>query len=163
MKKYFILILIFIPLVFCSGIEIVADKPGSDWIEVDGQDPRIIKAYIIAPDRNDISIMIMMEEVTSSSNLVVSEIIDSYKSGLMSNDLFKEGDYEKKLDVKIGNNVWGILTFRRQYDQFYICHNSYLTVKGNAIISITFFTLTQEDFDKYFTEVKLFLEKIQLK
>jgi len=163
MKKYFIMVFLFIPLMICSGIEIVSDIPGGDWIEIESQDPIIVKSYIIKPDRNDISIMIMAEDMPSDSDLVVSEIIDSYKVGLMSNDLFKEGDYERKLNVEIGNNVWGILTFRKKYDQFHIYHNSYITVKGNAIVYITFFTLTEEDYNKYFDEVKLFLEKVQLK
>jgi len=113
MKKYFIMVFLFIPLMICSGIEIVSDIPGGDWIEIESQDPIIVKSYIIKPDRNDISIMIMAEDMPSDSDLVVSEIIDSYKVGLMSNDLFKEGDYERKLNVEIGNNVWGILTFRK--------------------------------------------------
>ena len=162
MKKFFILIFLFVPLVICSGIEIIVDKPGNDWIEIDSQSPKILKTYIIAPDRNDISVMIMTEEVKTNSDIPISQVIDGYKSGLMTNDLFKEGDYERKLDVKIGNYVWGVLTFRRQYDQFYICHNSYITVKENVIINITFFTLTQEDFDKYFEEVKMLLEKIKI-
>jgi hypothetical protein len=162
MKKFFILFFLFIPLLFCSGIEIVADSPGDDWIEIQNDDPLIIKSYIIAPDRQDINIMIMAQDMPADSDLVISKIIDNYKIVLMNNDMFKEGDYEKKLNVKIGNNVWGVLTFRREFDQFYILHNSYLTVKGNTIVYVTFFALSKEDYNTYFDQVKVFLEKIQL-
>jgi len=54
------------------------------------------------------------------------------------------------------------LEFRKEFDQFYIFHDSYITIKGNTVIYITFFTLNEADYNKYAADVKSFLEKLKL-
>jgi hypothetical protein len=161
MKRLFILIFLLVPVLFCSAIEIVSGLPGNDWMETPSQDTVIKKAYIVKPDRKDISVMVMSEQMPKKE-MSIENIIDNYKMGLMSNDLFKDGNYSRKLNVKIGGNTWGLLQFRKEFDKFSIFHDSYVTVIGNTVVYVTFFTLNEDDYNKYLPDVKAFLEMLKL-
>ena len=123
-------------------IDYALEQQVDDWIEID-EGEAIIKTYIIAPHRTDISIRIMTEEMSSDSDLTASEIIDRKKTYFMNSNTYKEGDFGEKLDVKIGDNIWGSLLYIEQKDRYEIYQISFVTVKEGTIVHITFTTFSR--------------------